>query len=214
MSPNDCKWLSPWRSGLSDQSSFVSLIERLRGGDNEAARLLLARYEPVLRRIVAIRLLDRKLRGIVDTDDICQSVLGSFFVRLGLGQYEIADESDLLRLLATMVRNKVVSKKRRRMLEQREDVQVYIKERMEENRAGSETTPSQSLTYQELLREAEGMLSPEERELIALRKQGYGWIEIGSRLGEDPECLRKRMARTMDLVIEQLGLDEIRRGKK
>jgi DNA-directed RNA polymerase specialized sigma24 family protein len=199
---------------LSDPSSFVSLIERLRRGDNEAARTLLARYEPVLRRIVAMRLLDRKLRGVVDTEDICQSVLGSFFVRLGLGQYEIAEESDLLRLLATMVRNKVVSKKRRRTLEQRDDVQITLKERMAENRAVSESSPSACLTYEELLREAEGMLSPKERELIALRKQGLGWIEIGCRLSEDPECLRKRMARTMDLVIEQLGLDEIRRGKK
>jgi DNA-directed RNA polymerase specialized sigma24 family protein len=199
---------------LSDQGSFVSLIDRLRRGDNDAARSLLDRYEPVLRRIVAMRLMDRKLRGAVDTEDICQSVLGSFFVRLGLGQYEIVDESDLLRLLATMVRNKVVSKKRRRTLEKREDIQINIKERLEGNRAFSESTPSQSISYEELVREAEGMLSPEERELIALRKQGIGWIEIGSRLGEDPECLRKRMARTMDLVIEQLGLDEMRRGKK
>jgi hypothetical protein len=99
-------------------------------------------------------------------------------------------------------------------LENRSDVRVNIKERMEENRAVSETTPSKSLSYEELVREAEGLLTPEERELIALRKQGYGWIEIGSRLGEDPECLRKRMARTMDLVIEQLGLEETRRGKK
>jgi RNA polymerase sigma factor (sigma-70 family) len=199
---------------LSDQSSFSSLIERLRSGDNEAARSLLNRYEPALRRIVAMRLMDRKLRGVVDTEDICQSVLGSFFVRLGLGQYEITDESDLLRLLATMVRNKVVSKKRRRTLETRDDVQVSLKERLAENRAGSESSPSEWLAYEELIREAEGMLSPDERQLIALRKQGIGWNEIGNRLGEDPECLRKRMGRTMDLVIEQLGLDEMRRGKR
>lgn len=199
---------------MSDESSFVSLIERVRRGDNDAARSLLDRYEPVLRRIVAMRLLDRKLRGVVDTEDICQSVLGSFFVRLGLGQYEIDDENDLLRLLATMVRNKVVSKKRRRSLETREDVRLSIQERMGVNRAGSETTPSKSLTYEELVRAAEGMLSSEERELISLRQQGIGWIEIGTRLGAQPECLRKRMARTMDLVIEQLGLDEMRRDKK
>jgi RNA polymerase sigma factor (sigma-70 family) len=199
---------------LSAPSSFVSLIERLRRGDEDAARCLLNRYEPALRRIVAMRLMDRKLRGVVDTEDICQSVFGSFFVRLGMGQYEITDESDLLRLLATMVRNKVVSKKRRRTLEQRDDVQVIIKERHAGNRAGSEPSPSERVTYEELVREAEGMLSPDERELISLRKQGIGWIEIGNRLGEDPDCLRKRMGRTMDLVIEQLGLEEIRRGKK
>ena len=191
---------------MSDQNSFVTLIERLRQGDNDAARSLLAKYETVLRRIVAVRLLDRRLRGAADSEDICQSVLGSFFVRLRLGQYEIADESDLLRLLATMVRNKVASKKRRRTLEKREAVLAYLRKRIEENKTGSEPSPSEWLTYVELVRKAEELLSPEERALISLRKQGIGWFEIGTRLGEDPECLRKRMARAMDLVIDQLGL--------
>lgn len=199
---------------MNDQESFARLIEQLRQGDNDAARMLLLRYEPALRRIVAMRLMDRKLRGVVDTEDICQSVLGSFFVRLGLGQYEIIDESDLLRLLATMVRNKVVSKKRRRTLETRDDVRFRLNERLAANRAGSEQTPSAWLVYDELVRVAEGMLSPDERQLIALRKQGLAWNEIGLRLGDDPECLRKRLSRTVDQVIEQLGLEEMHRGKK
>lgn len=199
---------------MSDSVSFSTLIERLRAGDNEAACSLLARYEPALRRIVAMRLMDRKLRGVADAEDICQSVFGSFIVRLGLGQFEIRNESDLLKLLSTMVRNKVVSKKRHRLLENRDDVQVCLSERSTENQIGAQATPSESLVYEELVRTAEGLISSEERELIALRKQGLGWNEIANRLGDDPERLRKRLARTVDFVIEQLGLDEVRRGRK
>jgi RNA polymerase sigma factor (sigma-70 family) len=199
---------------LSNQNTFATLIERLRSGDNDAARSMLVRYEPALRRIIAMRLMDRKLRGIIDAEDICQSVFGSLFVRLGLGEYEIDDESDLLRLLATMVRNKVVSKKRRRTLEKRDDIRACLHERQAENRTGSEESPSALLVYDEMLRAAERLILPEERELIALRKQGVAWNDIATRLGDDPERLRKRMARTVDLVIEQLGLDEMNRGKK
>jgi RNA polymerase sigma factor (sigma-70 family) len=196
---------------LGEPKTFESLIEQLRRGDHEAARVLLQRYEPALRRIASLRLMDRRLRGLVDHDDICQSVFGSFFVRLALGQYELTNESDLLRLLATMVRNKVASKQRRRVLEHREDVRLRLDRKQVETQARVES-PSQCLVFDELIRVAEGMLSPEERELIALRKQGVGWQEIADRMGDDPERLRKRLARTADLVIEQLGLEETRRG--
>lgn len=192
---------------LSEPDSFAELIDRLRRGDNDAARAILARYEPALKRIIGMRLMDRKLRGLVETDDICQSVFGSFFVRLGLGQYELDSESDLLRLLATMVRNKVVSKQRRRALEDRDDVRSLINER--QNRAGSQETPSECVVFEDLVKAAERLIAPGDRELIALRKQGMGWNAIATKLGDDPERLRKRLARTVDFVIEQLGLDDV-----
>ena len=192
---------------LSESDSFAALIDRLRRGDNEAARTLLARYEPALRRIIGMRLMDRKLRGRVEAEDICQSVFGSFFVRLGLGQYELDNESDLLRLLATMVRNKVVSKQRHRALEDREEVRTLLNQRQKQ--AGAQETPSECVVYEDLLKAADRLIAPGDRELIALRKQGMAWNDIANKLNDDPERLRKRLARTVDFVIEQLGLDDV-----
>jgi RNA polymerase sigma factor (sigma-70 family) len=203
-----------WGVRLSEDDSFVDLIERLRGGDNEAARLLLERYGPVLRRIIGARLADGRLRRSVDADDICQSVFGSFFVRLALGQYELAGEEDLLKLLATMVRNKVASKQRRQVLEKRAELDVPLEERMAETNVGTGESPSERLVHEELIRAAERLLAPQERELIALRKQGLEWAEVGVRLGDSPGRLRKRLARAVDLVVEKLGLDEGSRGRK
>jgi len=193
---------------LSETGAFSAMIERVRQGDNQAAQELLRDYEPVLRRIISMRLADGRLRRLIDADDICQSVFGSFFVRMALGQYDIGSQDDLLKLLATMVRNKVVNKHRRRVLENQEELRVPLEHRMAQEHASPRASPSDALVYEELVRKAPLLLSAEERELIALRKQGLEWAAIADRLGGTAGTLRKRLARAIDLVVKQLGLEE------
>lgn len=184
----------------------------MRGGDNDAARCLLERYEPALRRIIRMRLVDHTLRRRIDADDVCQSVFSSLVVRLGLGQYDLASESDLLKLLATMVRNKVANSQRRQAREPH--AALPLRGSPAESRAATDTSPSGTVVYQELLAAAQRLLSAEERELIALRQQGLAWSEVAARLGESPDGVRKRLARVVDLVVRQLGLDEVTRVRK
>lgn len=193
---------------MSETGAFSAMIERVRQGDNQAAQELLRDYEPVLRRIISMRLADGRLRRLIDADDICQSVFGSFFVRMALGQYDIGSQDDLLKLLATMVRNKVVNKHRRRVLENQEELRVPLEHRMAQEHASPRASPSDALVYEELVRKAPLLLSAEERELIALRKQGLEWAAIADRLGGTAGTLRKRLARAIDLVVKQLGLEE------
>lgn len=49
---------------------------------------------------------------------------------------------------------------------------------------------------------------------MTFARQGLEWSEVATRLGGSPDGLRKRLARTVDLVVEQLGLDETRRDRK
>src|SRR5262249_56282939 len=56
---------------------------------------------------------DPRLRRLFESVDICQSVFASFFVRAALGQYELETPAQLLRLLATIARNKLASQARR-----------------------------------------------------------------------------------------------------
>ena len=69
---------------MSDES-FTDLISRVRGGDEHAATDLVRRYEPEIRREVRFLLRDPFLRRSFDSMDICQSVMGSFFLRAALG---------------------------------------------------------------------------------------------------------------------------------
>ncbi len=193
---------------MADELSFQALLESVRAGDDAAAAELLCRYEPVLRRIISVRLLNARLRGRVDTSDICQSVLASFFVRAALGQYDLKSPEELLKLLATMARNKVIDKARRRELEGDQDRRVSVAELPENALAAAEASPSQQVALRELVAEARRRLSPEERQLLELRQQGLEWTAIAVRVGGSPEALRKRLSRAVDLVAQQLGLDE------
>src|SRR3989442_11144114 len=92
---------------MSDAPSFQGLIARVRAGDAEAARELVQRYEPAIRRAVRFRLADSRLARLFDSMDICQSVLASFFVRAAAGQYDLEQPEQLLGLLAAMARKKL-----------------------------------------------------------------------------------------------------------
>ena len=63
-------------SGLGNEG-FQVLLRRVRAGDEQAARELVRRYEPAIRRAARIRLVDTRLNRLLDSMDICQSVLAS-----------------------------------------------------------------------------------------------------------------------------------------
>jgi hypothetical protein len=74
---------------MTPDSDFEHLIGQVRRGDEHAAAELVRRYEKALRLAVHVRLSDPGLRRLLDSTDICQSVLASFFVRVAAGQYEL-----------------------------------------------------------------------------------------------------------------------------
>jgi RNA polymerase sigma-70 factor (ECF subfamily) len=193
---------------MADDLAFEELMRRVRRGDEAAAVELLRRYEAPLRHVIHVRLVDARLRRLFDVDDICQSVLASFFVRAALGQYELNQPEDLLKLLAIMARNKMADKARRPSLERRADRRVPLEELPHQAIASREGTPSQRVALQDLVREARRRLSAEECRLLDLRDQGKEWAEIAALVGGKPEALRKRLARAVDLVAEELGLGE------
>ena len=94
---------------VSENDDFQVLLRRVRAGDGQAAAELVRRYEPAIRRAARVRLVDTRLNRLLDSMDICQSVMASFFVRTALGQYELETPEQLLKLLATMTRNKLAN---------------------------------------------------------------------------------------------------------
>jgi RNA polymerase sigma-70 factor (ECF subfamily) len=186
---------------------FPELIRRLREGDAEAAAELVRTYEKEIRRSIRIRLSDARLRRTLDSMDICQSVLANFFVRASAGQFDLDQPEQLLRLLLTMARNKIIDKARME--------QARCRDRQEEAGSGvlaevpgREETPSQIAAGKELLATARGLLSDEERYLADQRALGRGWADIGADLGKSPEAIRKQLERALDRVAQRLGLDE------
>jgi RNA polymerase sigma-70 factor (ECF subfamily) len=182
-------------------------MQRVRTGDQQAAAELVRSYERVIRRTVRIWLTDVRLRRVFDSMDICQSVLGSFFVRAALGEYELDGPEQLVRLLVQMTRNKLTDEVRRQQAGRRDNRRLQGGNIHDHEPVGTEPDPSRQAASRDLLEAVRSRLTPEERQLADQRALGREWPEVAARLGGDPGTLRKKLTRAIDRVSDELGLD-------
>jgi RNA polymerase sigma-70 factor (ECF subfamily) len=188
------------------EETFAELIGRVRAGDEQAAAVLVRRYEPEIRREVRFLLRDPFLRRSFDSMDICQSVMSSFFLRAALGEYDLNQPQDLVRLLISMTRNKVVDATRRQRAQRRDHRRATSLEAID--LATDAPSPSQVVEERELLALFRGKLSDEERQLAELRAAGREWADIARELGGTAEARRKQLTRAITRVSHELGLEE------
>jgi RNA polymerase sigma-70 factor (ECF subfamily) len=193
---------------MVDAPNFDELIRRVRAGDEEAATVLVRRYEPAIRRAVRFRLADARLGTLLDSMDICQSVLASFFMRAASGQYELETPEQLLRLLTAMARNKLTSQARKQHARRRDSRRITSGGADEAQFVDARASPSTEVAVRDLLQEVQRRLSADERRLLELRNAGCDWAAIAAELGGGAEALRRRLSRALDRVAKQLGLDD------
>jgi RNA polymerase sigma-70 factor (ECF subfamily) len=193
---------------MSDHDSFSDLVRRLRAGEAAAAEELVRQYEAVIRLEVRSHLSDRRLRRAFDSMDVCQAVLGSFFVRAAAGQFELERPDHLLRLLKGMARKKLLHQVRHERAARRDVRRLEPVERENWDGPGAQATPSRVLAGRELLEQVRGRLNADERALVDRRGLGKEWGEIAAELGGTPEARRKQLARALDRVAQELGLDD------
>jgi RNA polymerase sigma-70 factor (ECF subfamily) len=189
------------------QLSFAELLARVRQGDQQAAVELVRTYEPLIRRAIRFRLTNSHMRNALESLDICQSVLGSFFLRAASGQYELNQPEDLQKLLTAMARNKLKYHARKQHAQSRDPRRVDGGADAAAIPA-AEPTASRQIAARELLQQVHQRLGPEERQLVEWRQQGLEWTEIAQRLDGSPEALRKKLERALDRVAVDLGVEE------
>ena len=194
---------------MPESTTFPDFIRRIRAGDDQAARELVERYEPVIRCEVRLRLRDPRLYSRFDWTDICQSVMASFFARAAAGQYDLEQPDQLLRLLVVMTRHKLANQQRRHRAEMRDCRRLAACDPAYLDGRTAAPSPSRLVGGRELLAEVNRRLSEEERLLAELRADGCEWTEIAARLGGTAEARRKQLARAVDRVERQLERSEI-----
>ncbi len=193
------------------ETSIRELLERVRHGDAAAAEELVRTYEPEVRRAIRVRMTDSRMRRLIDSIDICQSVLAGFFVRTAAGQYDIQTPEELLRLLTTMARNRVIDWARRTQAERRDgrrEVPLEDEQGRGPQIAVGGPSPASVLVNRELIEQVRSRLSAEELRVMEQRADGMGWNEIAASLGEQPNSVRMRLTRALDRVAAELGLEQ------
>ncbi len=158
--------------------------------------------------VVRINLRDSRMRRVLDSMDVCQSVLASFFVRVALGQYDLDSSDELIRLLSVITRNKVANQVHHHHAARRDvrrdtslegDV-LHVARRSED--------PSELASAREILRKVSESLSPDERHLAEQRAEGKSWGELSGEMGISDEALRKKLTRAIDRALSECGLED------
>jgi len=192
---------------MSDEVPFAELILRVRRGDQAAANILVQRYEPAIRRAVRFRLTDPRLRRTLDSMDVCQSVMASFFVRAASGQYDLDTPEQLMRLLTTMARNKLLNSARHEHATRR-DNRLVTEDVADHDVPTAAPSPVQQAEAREMLAEVHKRLSAEELQLVDLRNQGHDWSSIAELVGGNAAALRQKLHRALARLSQEFGLAE------
>ena len=185
---------------MSDEltpDSSAELLSRWRGGDQQAAVELWQRYAVRLIALVRSRL-SQQLSSQLDPEDVVQSVYRRFFAHARDEHYVFRESGDLWRLLAAITLHRVQDQHRRhsarrralgeaRRLDARRPAGVNVR------LLTQDPSPEQAVTAADELERLLDGLEPVQREIVALRLQGYQLEEIANLTQRHERTVRRAL---------------------
>ncbi len=190
---------------------FDVLLDRLRQGDEDAARELVDRFGDAVRREIRFRLRDSRVHRVVGTSDVFQSAVVQFLWGLRLGKFDVASPQEMLALLRTIAERRVCRMARfwnaqRRDLQRTSDLADVSDTAL----IAADLTPSKAFSDKELIAETLARLPEQTRQMVQWRQDGLGWALIAQRLGgtATADAVRKQYERALAKVAAELGLED------
>ena len=185
---------------MSDDLLFELLMDRLRQGDEAAARQIFERYARRLIGLARSRM-DPAIRQKIDPEDVMQSAFKSFFVRHAEGQFDLEGWDGLWSLLAVITLRKCGHKVgyfRAACRDVHREAQPPTGG--DDSSASWETvarepTPSEAAVLVETLEQVLHGLEECDREVVELAHQGYKAPEISTGLGRAERTVYRLLGR-------------------
>jgi RNA polymerase sigma factor (sigma-70 family) len=180
-----------------DDEDLADLIDKVKAGDENAIRDLIREFEDDVRTIVRVRL-PQSLRSQFDSMDFVQAVWQSVLTRDGQGLGEFANAKHLRGYLAGVARNKVFEEHRRRTRTQKYSLKreepLYVRRGdrdLPRDVAGHDPTPSQDAQAEDRFAQLVEGRSPQEAEVVELRRRGLTFDEIAEQTGLSERTVRR-----------------------
>ncbi len=193
---------------MSDIPEDRALLDLWRAGDEHAARKL---FDCHVDRLVALarRRISQRMAGRIDPEDVVQSVFRTFFQRAKEGQFCIAEQDDLCKLLVRITVHKTLRKVAFHRAGKR-DLQMELGQGKEPNEQlqellDREPSPEEAVTFLDQLEHFLNRLAPQERQILEMRLQGFSNDEIAAKLGIYDRKIRRVIERVRGLA-EQEGI--------
>ena len=199
---------------MAEESSFDELLERLRKGEEDAARQIFEQYAKRLVGLARVHL-DSSVRRKVDPEDVAQSVFKSFFVRIREGQFDLENRDSLWNLLVVITLRKC-GHKVRDLHRQRHDIRKEVVPRGADDESASSwqalapgPTPSEAAILAETVDQVFADLKERERQIVELYLQGYEIAEIQAHVRRSEYTVRDVLKRLRKRLKRQCDLDEV-----
>jgi RNA polymerase sigma factor (sigma-70 family) len=179
-------------------SEFAELMVRLESGSSDAAWELIDRYSSHVLRYVR-RNMHYRLRSKFDSQDFVQMVWASFF-RDPNQIKGLANPGQLIGLLASMARNKVISEVRRRLHSQNRS--VMRETNLDTPDASVELfakdpTPSSIAIARERWHQLVDHQPPHVKTIVERRLAGMTFQDIASELGLHERTVRRTIEKLL-----------------
>lgn len=196
---------------MTDDST--ELIERLRNGDQDAARQLYQQYVQRLLNLARSHL-SRQFNSRLDPEDVVQSVYRTIFRRVQDGRFEFEADDDLCGLLVRTTLNKVWNKVRHhragKRTVQREqatgNTDLPGGGMVDQLSRGPSTT--EAIIFADLMETVLSRLGEREQLVLQLKLEGHSQQEIADQLGVTDRTVRRISDGIRDRMSSLLADDE------
>jgi RNA polymerase sigma factor (sigma-70 family) len=186
--------------------SFEVLVASVRNGDEDAVRVFMGRYEPMLRRVLRVTRVIRDLQSVTDSQDVVQSVFIQAVEDIRAGTVQFSDEAGLEGYLRTVGRNRLRDRIRRlRALRRGRSRTAALEPEVLAQAADPTPTPSEILAAREQVEQVRNNTDPDDLTVLQARSEGVAWEELAAECNATPEAMRKRIERVRRRLREQLG---------
>lgn len=199
---------------MSVSDSFAVLMDRLRSGEDEAARVVFARFAGRLMGL-ARRHLDGRLAVKVDPEDVVQSAYKSFFVRQREGGLEVGTWDNLWGVL-TMITLRKCADRAAYYKAGKRDVGREVAGGADESGPGvaadvaldRDPSPDEAAVMAETVEALfRAIDDPDERAILELSLQGFTAGEIADQLGRAERSVR-RLRERVRKRLERMQAEE------
>jgi RNA polymerase sigma factor (sigma-70 family) len=199
--------MSDVAAGVRQDGDWVGLFDGVRRRDDAAVARFIDRYRPLLHRVVRVRGTLRRLQGLLESQDIVQSVFVQVIDEIAGGRV-FANEAALEGYLAAVGRNNLRDAIRRERARKRGGDGVRSEGSGLVEQPGSDPTPSQVVAVREEIARVEAVAPASELEVLREKVDGADWKELAEARGLDPDALRKRIERVRQRIREALDGSE------
>jgi RNA polymerase sigma-70 factor (ECF subfamily) len=181
---------------MADDDTFSRLMDRLRSGEDAAAREVFERFAGRLVALARGRL-NRLLARKIDPEDVVQSAFKSFFVRHRAGTLDVSNRDGLWNMLTLITLRKCADRAKYFLAERRDaareatgldggngpDASLLALDR--------QPRPEEAVILAETVEHLFRAVSTHERPILELSLQGYTAAEISVRLGRPERSVRR-----------------------